>query len=123
MRGVWETLAEAVGLDNEGSTNWSKISQRRNMARYGTQDRNRPVDPMGYFNPKGTGSAQRQATAAAMAPDMTPRPGGLQIPSGTDRPGQGNPLLRPTPAQPRTAMAKTPSDDEELLALLAGDET
>lgn len=87
---TWRQLAEMVGLDQE-ATNWQKVNQRRNMQRYGTMDRNAPgPSPL---------DAIRKAAQAGKAVNMTPRPGGLQIPSGTDRPGQGNPLMAPPTAK------------------------
>lgn len=93
MKNVWKRLAEALGIETEA--NWDKAAKQRNMQRYGTMDRRDKQGPQAYFNTRGTGSAQRQGMAANATPNMTPRPGGLQIPSGTDRPGQGNPLVAP----------------------------
>lgn len=90
---AWRRLAEALGIRVEA--NWDAAAKRRNMQRYGTQDRRAQLGPTPYFKPNGMGSAQRPSMMAQQAPDMTPRKGGLQIPAGTDRPGQGNPLMAP----------------------------
>lgn len=94
MSRTWEALAEAVGLKD--ATNWNNVNKRQNMARYGTMDRRNQQGPTPYFNSRGTGQAQRQATMAGMQPDMGRRTA-MQIPFGTDRPtGQPNPLMTPT---------------------------
>ncbi len=119
---AWTKLAEALGIETEA--NWDKLNRQKNMQRWGTQDR-RQQDRMGptpYFNDAGTGSAQRQATMQSQPPRMTPRPGGLQIPAGTDRPGapRPNPLYgAPTTTVPRTQQRPGapsmmgPDDDED----------
>lgn len=127
---VWRQLAEMVGLDRE-ATNWQKVNQKRNMQRYGTMDRNdRGPSPL---------DAIRKAANAGKATSMTPRPGGLQIPSGTDRPGQGNPLMAPPTAKvggraPMQAQQPSPMsttggppndhemDDEDWLQMLYADD-
>jgi hypothetical protein len=115
MSKTWKTLAEALGIETEAGPNWQKVNQKKNMQRYGTQDRRTQQDPLKYFNSAGTGAAQRQTTAAGMAPKMTPRPGGLQIPAGSDRPGQGNPLMDPPGRRQQAAapaMQRPPEDHE-----------
>ncbi len=132
-------LAEALGMRTEA--NWDAAAKRRNMQRYGATDRRIQQGPTPYFKPNGMGSAQRQGTVGQMAPDMTPRKGGLQIPSGTDRPGQGNPLMAPptkrpglvqAPNSPQTSQptigqhSSQPDDhmmgDEDWLDMLGGDD-
>lgn len=100
----WKRLAEAIGLKE---INWNSVNKQKSIQRYGTQDRRTNLGPTPYFNARGTGSAQRQQTAANATPDMTPRPGGLQIPNGTDRPGQLNPLYG-LPQKQQTTMAQKP---------------
>ncbi len=100
-------LAEALGIKTEAG--WDSVAKKRNMQRYGTQSRRDQQGPTPYFNNKGTGSAQRAGTAASATPNMTPRPGGLNIPGGTDRPGQGNPLMAPPRKGPLGGSANTPA--------------
>lgn len=116
---IWRTLAEAVGLSNEA--NWDRVAKQRNMQRYGTQDRRDKQGPMAYFNTQGTGSAQRQATAARTPPRMVGKPGGLQIPNGTDRPGQGNPLMAPSRPSPLGTAPNAPGQGPDWLNALTGD--
>lgn len=116
-------MAETLGMETEA--NWGKVAQQKNMQRWGTQDRRTQQSPTQYFNTKGTGSAQRQQTAAQATPNMVPRPGGLQIPGGQDKPGQLNPLYAaPTPTKPasRSPLSTSPNapqpgsdeDDEQM---------
>ena len=107
---AWKKLAEALGIETEA--NWDKLAKQRNMQRYGAQDRRTQMSPTMYFNTKGTGLAQRQDTAANMAPDMTPRPGGLNIPAGSDRPGQGNPLY--APPRPKSPLSTPPNSPQAM---------
>lgn len=116
---AWKRLAEALGIETEA--NWDKLARQRNIRRYGTQDRRMQQGPTPYFNGRGTGSAQRQQTAAQATPDMTPRQGGIKIPAGQDRPGQLNPLYAapsppPKPRSPLSTSPNAPQDDgsEEL---------
>jgi hypothetical protein len=114
---AWKRLAEALGIETEA--NWDKLAKQRSMQRYGTQDRRTQTTPMQYFNLRGTGQAQRQTTMAAMQPRMTPKPGGMQIPAGTDRPGQINPLAAPPrkPAgPPAIAPLSTPPNSPQRLS-------
>ncbi len=119
---AWKRLAEALGIETEA--NWDKLTRQRNMQRYGAQDRRTQTTPMQYFNTRGTGQAQRQATMAAMVPSMTPKPGGLQIPAGTDRPGQINPLAAPPKkAQPPAiAPLSTPPNSPQRMSATTGDD-
>lgn len=121
----WERLrifAESVhdrSTTDEAKTNWNRIQQKRRMQTQGTTDRREKQGPMSYFNPRGTGSAQRNDTAAAMTPDMTPRPGGISIPAGSDRPSQGNPLFDPptkvaTGSRPNVSVVGADQDEDEL---------
>lgn len=117
---IWRRLAEAVGVASEA--NWDRAAKQRNMQRYGTQDRRDQQGPMAYFNTQGTGSAQRQATAARTPPRMVGKPGGLQIPTGTDRPGQGNPLMSPNRgASPLGTAPNAPGQGPDWLQDLKGD--
>jgi hypothetical protein len=117
--GAWKQLAEMLGIETEAG--WDALAKRRNMQRYGTQDRNMQQGPTSFFNDAGTGSAQRQATAAAMQPRMTPKPGGLQIPAGQDVPqpsinplyGQPQAAVKPPPRGPLSRSANAPADDGE----------
>jgi len=122
--GAWKRLAEMLGIDEAG---WDSLAKKRNMQRYGAQDRRTQQGPTSFFNDAGTGSAQRQATAAAQQPSMRPKPGGLQIPAGTDV-GSGQQGLSamfappkqvaPKPRAPLSRSANAPSpeqdDDDEL---------
>lgn len=108
---AWKKLAEALGIETEA--NWDKLTRQRNMQRYGTQDRRDKQSPLYYFNTTGTGAAQRgQNPMQQQAPDMTPRPGGLNIPMGTDRPGQGNPLY--SPPRPKSPLSTPPNSPQAL---------
>ena len=117
-------LAEALGIETEA--NWDAVAKKRNMQRYGSQGRR--ARPAAAFNIHGTGTAQRQGTAAGVRPDMTPRMGGLQIPAGKDVPGQGNPLMAPPKKSgPLGAAANSPPDDhgvgdQDWLSMLMGDD-
>ena len=116
MSRIWERLAEAVGIKD--AVNWSSVNKRQNMARYGSMDRRDRQGPMAYFNTKGTGAAQ-----GGMRPPIRPDPGiqrqGMQIPGGTDRPGQDNPLMRPSPL---STSANAPRRSDPMASALAGDE-
>lgn len=131
---TWRRLAEMVGIETEAGANWSKINRQRNMQRYGTTDRR----DKGMTGIEFRNSVQRKNAADLGQPQaprsMTPKPGGLQIPSGTDRPGQGNPLVAPPramvgqrpPHQAAHQHGTSPDDhgmeDDEWLNLLMGDE-
>jgi hypothetical protein len=106
----------------EARTNWAGVNKKRAMAQQGSMDRRDKGGLMQYFNLKGTGSAQRADTMSATPTRMNPRPGGMQIPGGTDRPGQGNPLMdppkaigrgsRPNPVDQMDDVLKAQEDDE-----------
>lgn len=85
MSSTWKRLIEMIE-----ATNWSRVNQKKNMQRWGTQDRNAP-------GPTAIDALRKAAAAGRpqQPPSMVPKKGGLQIPSGTDRPGQGNPLVAP----------------------------
>lgn len=121
---IWGKLAEAIGIETEA--NWDKAAKQRNMQRYGSTDRRNQLGPMAYFNTKGTGSAQ-----GGMRPAMRPDPsiarnGGPMIPQGTDRPGQGNPLMSPTGAMRPSPLGTAPNSPQgrgqDWLSALSGDD-
>ena len=120
---IWGRLAEAVGIETEA--NWDKFAKQRNMQRYGSTDRRNQLGPMAYFNTKGTGTAQ-----GGLRPPIRPDPriargAAPQIPSGTDRPGQGNPLMSPTKMKPSplgTAANSPQGQGQDWLSVLSGDE-
>lgn len=95
MTKSWKRLAEAFGINE---ANWDKVAKQRNMQRYGTQDRRDKGQPvtMGSKMPLSTSQLARQAQAAARRPP---------IPSGTDRPGQGNPMFDP----PKRGLSAAPN--------------
>lgn len=112
-------LAEMVGcykdVESEGP-NWQKLNQKKNMQRWGSQsaasaDKN---DPMAGFR------KLKQQQAASQPPSMIPKPGGLQIPAGSDRPGQGNLLMAPPravsvvrpPLSTKPDQQQQPQDDQ-----------
>lgn len=111
---AWRKLAEALGIETEAGMNYQKLGRQRNIQRYGTQDRRDPQSPLHYFNTRGTGAAQRGQAQQQQAPDMTPRAGGLQIPGGTDRPGQGNPLFAPPPRKAASPLSTAPNSPQGL---------
>lgn len=120
---TWDRLAEAVGIETEA--NWDKVAKQRNMQRYGSADRRDKLGPMAYFNTRGTGLAQ-----GGMRPPIAPDPsirrnGGPMIPQGTDRPGQGNPLMSPTRATGPSPLGTAPNSPggrgRDWLDALAGD--
>jgi hypothetical protein len=116
MTKTWRLIAEAMGIETEAPLNFQKLNRRRQMQQYGTTDRRDKGDPMMLHRMR-----KQQAAAQAAGPaDMTGRPGGLSdIPSGTDRPGQGNPLVAPPRREPMQARrpsglaALVGADDEE----------
>lgn len=120
---VWIRLAEAVGLETEA--NWDKAAKQRNMQRYGSQDRRDNLGPMAYFNTKGTGMAQgARKPIRPMGGPVGPGKTGMQIPSGTDRPGQVNPLAAP-PARgpsPLGTAANSPQRRDSLAAIMDPDD-
>lgn len=85
---TWRRLAEYVDRLEIDETNWRTVNQRKNIQRWGTQDRN-------FNDPTAMIRQKRQAALAAQPPDMTPLPGGMALPVGQDRPNQGNPLFDP----------------------------
>lgn len=107
---IWGKLAEAVGIETEA--NWDKVAKKQNMQRWGSTDRRTQLGPQAYFNTKGTGMAQ-----SGMRPPIRPDPavqrnGGPMIPQGTDRPGQGNPLMSPTKAAKPSPLGTAPNSPQ-----------
>ncbi len=90
---TWRQLAEAIGVDEAGAY-WQKANQKKNMQRWGTSDRRNHGDPLMLAKQRN------KAQAMSAPPNMTPRLGGIGAPAGTDRPGQGNPLMTPSAAKP-----------------------
>lgn len=105
MISSWKKLCEIFKI-KEAKPNWDRARTNRAIATHGTQSSRSRPGPMPYFNPAGTGAAQAQNKPVS----MTPKPGGLQIPSGQDKPGQLNPLYGIPPQQKTTSgLSKSPN--------------
>ncbi len=112
-RSAWDRLAEALGIKTE--INWTSVAKRRQMQQGGTMDRRDRQGPMPYFRPQAMQQRQQQARASAMAGQG--QSAMAQIPFGTDRPGQRNPLF--APPRSRSPLATPPNSPQ---ALQGGDE-
>lgn len=113
---IWGKLAEAMGIETEA--NWDKAGKQQNMQRWGSTDRRQQPGPTAYFNKQGTGMAQGMRPPIRPDP-MVQRNGGPMIPTGTDRPGQPNPLTaKPSPLG--TAPNSPQGRGQDWLSQLAG---
>jgi hypothetical protein len=109
-RSAWDRLAEALGIKTE--VNWDAVNKRRQMQQYGTMDRRDKQGPMPYFKPSSMQQRQPQATPGSGQQAMG------QIPFGSDRPGQMNPLFAP-PGRPKSPLSTAPNSPA---AMAGGDE-
>lgn len=116
-RSAWERLAEALGIKTE--INWDAVGKRRQMQQHGSMDRRDRQGPMPYFKPRGM-QQQRQNRQARGSGPIAARPGQPppQIPFGTDRPGQANPLFTPPqnqpPQRPRSPLSTSPNSPQAM---------
>lgn len=109
-RSAWDRLAEALGIKTE--INWDAVNKRRQMQQHGTMDRRNRQGPMPYFKPASLQQRRPpQATPGSGQQAMS------QIPFGSDRPGQANPLF--APPRPRSPLSTAPNSPQ---ALSGGDE-
>lgn len=111
-RSAWDRLAEALGIKTE--INWDAVNKRKQMQQYGTMDRRDKQGPMPYFKPAGM---QRRAQAQQQAPlNRGQQTAAMsQVPFGTDRPGQLNPLFAPpSPPKPRSPLSTAPNSPQAL---------
>jgi hypothetical protein len=112
MRSAWDRLAEALGITE---IDWSAVQKRRQMQQYGTMDRRNKQGPMPYFKP---GGMQQRAQQARMVPPGSGQQAMQQIPFGSDRPGQVNPLFA-QPPRPKSPLSTAPNSPQ---AMDGGDE-
>lgn len=105
-RSAWDRLAEALGIQTE--INWDAVNKRRQMQQYGTMDRRDKQGPMPYFKPAGMQQRAQQPRMAA----GTGQQAMSQIPFGSDRPGQSNPLF--TPPRPKSPLTTAPNSPQAL---------
>lgn len=110
QRSAWDRLAEALGIKTE--VNWDAVNKRRQMQQYGTMDRRDKQGPMPYFKPSSMQQRRPQATPGSGQQAMG------QIPFGSDRPGQMNPLFAP-PGRPKSPLSTAPNSPQ---AMTGGDE-
>lgn len=111
-RSAWDRLAEALGIKTE--VNWDAVNKRRQMQRGGTMDRRDRQGPMPYFRPAAMQQRRAQAAAQQVSPNRGQQTAAMsQVPFGTDRPGQGNPLFA-SPSRPKSPLSTAPNSPQAL---------
>ena len=115
-RSAWDRLAEALGMKTE--VNWNAVQKRRQMQQYGSMDRRDRQGPMPYFK---TPSMQ-QRRIAPRAATGTGQQAMAQIPFGSDRPGQMNPLFTPPRPRPKSPLSTAPNSPQAMSGGSEGEE-